>query len=377
MKKKGFKSLIVALLLTMVMVPLASASDLGPIEPLVPVPTVDTFEAINESSPLWFVEFRNSPVADGGNLRNTQADKANFRAAAAKSGLVYEERFAFDTLWNGISLKINPGDVAKLATLPGIKGLYPVEMIAIPETIAGDASPELYTALAMTGADVAQSELGFTGEGIKVAIMDTGIDYDHPDLGGCFGEGCRVFTGWDFVGDDFDGYTIPEPDPYPDDCYGHGTHVAGIVGANGDVTGVAPDVTFGAYRVFGCTGSTYADIMLAAMEMALADGMDVLNMSIGSAFQWPQYPTAVASDNLVKKGMVVVASIGNSGASGLYSAGAPGLGEKVIGVASFDNTHTLLPYFLVEEEKIGFITMSFSPDPPTMGEEEIVYIGQA
>jgi hypothetical protein len=91
------------------------------------------------------------------------------------------------------------------------------------------------------------------------------------------------------------------PDPDPDDCNGHGTHVAGIVGANGTVVGVAPDVTFGAYRVFGCEGSTTADIMIAAMEMAYADGMDVLNMSIGSAFQWPQYPTAVAASNLRRR----------------------------------------------------------------------------
>jgi minor extracellular serine protease Vpr len=71
--------------------------------------------------------------------------------------------------------------------------------------------------------------------------------------------------------------------------------------------------------VFGCEGSTTADIMIAAMEMALADGMHVLNMSIGSAFQWPQYPTAVAASNLVDAGMVVVASIGNSGANGVYA----------------------------------------------------------
>jgi len=377
MKKKGFKSLIIALLLTMLMVPLASASDLGPIEPLVPVPTDDTYEAVNESFDMWFVEFRSSPVADGGNPRNTQADKANFRAAAAKEGLAFTERFAFDTLWNGISLSINPRDVAKLASMPGIKGIYPVEMISIPETETSSIDPELYTALAMTGADVAQSELGYTGEGIKVAVMDTGIDYDHPDLGGCFGEGCRVYTGWDFVGDAFTGENEPVPGPDPDDCNGHGTHVAGIVGADGVVTGVAPDVSFGAYRVFGCTGYTWADIMLAAMEMALADGMHILNMSIGSAFQWPQYPTAVAADNLVKKGMVVVASIGNSGASGLYSAGAPGLGEKVIGVASFDNTDVYVPYFEVNDAQIGYIAMTFSPAPPITGTEEIVFIGQA
>jgi subtilisin family serine protease len=361
----------------MLIVPLASASDLGPIDPLIPVPTDETFEAVHESYHMWFVEFRSPPVADGGNAKNTQSDKANFRAAAAKAGLLYTERYAFDTLWNGISISIDPVDVAKLATMPGVKGIYPIEKISIPETETNTMEPDLYTALAMTGADVAQSELGYTGEGIKVAVMDTGIDYDHPDLGGCFGEGCRVFTGWDFVGDDFDWYKVPEPDPDPDDCHGHGTHVSGIVGANGEVTGVAPDVTFGAYRVFGCEGSTSADIMLAAMEMALADGMDVLNMSIGSAYQWPQYPTAVAADNLVKKGMVVVASIGNEGDTGLYSAGAPGLGEKVIGVASFDNTYVYVPYFEVEGTPIGYLAMTFSGPIPTEGTYEIEYVGEA
>jgi minor extracellular serine protease Vpr len=226
--------------------------------------------------------------------------------------------------------------------------------------------------------------LGYTGKGIKVAVMDTGIDYDHPDLGGCFGPGCRVAKGWDFVGDAYNAddtspsyNPVPTPDPYPDDCNGHGTHVAGIIGANGTVTGVAPDVTFGAYRVFGCAGSTTDAIMLAAMERAYKDHMDVLNMSIGSAFEWPQSPTAVAASRLVKKGMVVVASIGNSGANGLYSAGAPGLGENVIGVASFDNTHVFLPYFEVNGAKIGYVTMTFSPAAPTSGTGEIVNVGLA
>src|SRR5213075_1592787 len=145
------------------------------------------------------------------------------------------------------------------------------------------------------------------------------------------GPGCRVAFGTDLVGDAYnanDADPIITPDNDPDDCAGHGTHVAGIIGANGAVKGVAPGVTFGAYRVFGCVGSTSDDVMIAAMERALADGMQVLNMSIGSAYEWPNAPTAMAASRLVNKGMVVVAAIGNDGASGLYSASAPGLGDK-------------------------------------------------
>jgi len=110
--------------------------------------------------------------------------------------------------------------------------------------------------------------------------------------------------------------------------------------------------------------------MLAAMERALADHMDILNMSIGSAFTWPQYPTAVAADRLVRRhGMVVVASIGNSGASGLYSAGAPGVGEKVIGVASFDNTRISQQGLQVTgiANAIGYSPASAAPPAPTSG----------
>jgi subtilisin family serine protease len=251
-------------------------------------------------------------------------------------------------------------------------------------------SPDLAHALTMTGADVAQTELGLTGTGIKVAVMDTGIDYHHPDLGAGFGPGQRVVTGFDFVGDGYDasgsgGALIPHPDNDPDDCNGHGTHVAGIIGASGDpgaggARGVAPGVTFGAYRVFGCDGSTSADIMLAAMERALADGMDVLNMSIGSSFQtWPQYPTAAGADALVKAGMVVVASIGNSGANGVYSASAPGVGRDVIGVASFDNSHLELPTFTVspDDRVVGYLQASGAPAAPISGTAALARTGTA
>ena len=312
-------------------------------------------------------------------------EKNAFRRAAARAHLAYRERYSFETLWNGISVEINPDHIVKLARLPGVKGVFPVIKFTPPQP-STNPGIDLATAISQTGADIAQNVLGLTGEGVQVAIMDTGVDYDHPDLGGCFGPGCRVAKGWDFVGDDFnanedsaDYNPIAVPDAFPDDCNGHGTHVAGIVGADGAIRGVAPKVTFGAYRVFGCEGSTTAEVMIAAMERAYNDGMDVLNMSIGAAYQWPQYPTAVAASRLVRKGMVVVASIGNEGANGLYAAGAPGLGANVIGVASFDNTHVLLQAFTIspDDTKIGYSAAAGAPPAPTTGSFPLSRTGTA
>ena len=328
--------------------------------------TVSASEA--EGSRLWFVELSGAPTADGNTLTAVQSEKAAFRKAAAAAGISYVERRSFDVLFNGLSIAIGSSERLKLSRLSGVKALYPVEIIQAPiveKTNAG-AAPDLATAIAMTGADIAQNTLGLSGVGVKVAVMDTGIDFDHPDLGGNGVPGStpfpsvRVTHGYDFVGDAYNAdpsspsyNPVPTPDAIPDDCNGHGTHVAGIIGANGKVRGVAPGVTFGAYRVFGCDGSTEDDIMLAAMERAQADGMQVLNMSIGEAYTWRQSPTGRAGSRLVNAGMVVVASIGNSGDTGLYSAGAPGVGKNVIGVASFDNTNITLPQFNVSPDGKG------------------------
>ena len=337
-----------------------------------------------ELGDLWFVELTTAPVADGGQLGQVRADKAAFRRAAAAAGLQYQERLAFDTLWNGLSVRINPGDLGRLSRLTGVRAVYPVGTATLPEPEPG-ISPQLSTALAMTGADIAQSALGLTGAGVKVGIIDSGVDYDHPDLGGCFGPGCRVTNGHDFVGDAFNSTgtgaaLVPVPDPDPDDCGGHGTHVAGIVAADGGgVTGVAPGATLGAYRVFGCSGTTSFDIVIAALERALADGMDIVNMSLGAALAWPQHPAAQASTRLVNEGVVVVAAAGNDGPLGLYATGTPSVGEKVISVASFHNTHLRLPYFTVSPDgtRIGYSSATGAPPAPTSGNALMARTGTA
>lgn len=334
-----------------------------------------------EGGDLWFVELVGRPVADGTALASVRNEKAAFRRAAEAAGASFRERRSFDLLFNGFTVEATAANRAKLARLPGVKAMYPVDIIAAPNPErSSPISADMIAAINLTGAAAAQAA-GYSGKGIKVGIIDTGVDIDHPAFGGGGVPGgnsfptARIVAGYDFVGDNYNSGGTPEqqvplPDPNPDDCNGHGTHVAGIVGGNGgSITGVAPGVTFGAYRVFGCTGSSSADVIVAALERAYADGMQVINQSLGAARQWPQYPTAQATSRLAGKGVVMVASIGNNGPGGsspdaLFAAGAPGIGEQVIGVASYDNAQQS---FSVAGLPYGFNVATGAPAAPASG----------
>lgn len=170
------------------------------------------------------------------------------------------------------------------------------------------------------------------GHGITVAIIDTGVDYHHPDLGGCFGPGCKVVGGYDFVNNDGD----------PLDDFGHGTHVAGIVAANGVLLGVAPDANLLAYKALDAGGFGLESTVIAALERAVdpdqnpitEDGAEVINLSLGSSGA-PDGPLSEAAEAAVAAGSVVVAAAGNSGA--YATIGAPANAEHVIAVAASDN----------------------------------------
>ena len=153
------------------------------------------------------------------------------------------------------------------------------------------------------------------------------------------------------------------------------THVAGIAAGNDPgFTGVAPDALLGAYRVFGCNGSTDTGIILSAMERAAKDGMDVVNISIGVPYMtWPTYPTARGADSLSEAGVVVTASQGNAGNSGLFSASAPAVAEKAIAVGSVDNAGVLLGSFnLADGTSVGYLPVKGASDAPTEGSYELV-----
>lgn len=325
----------------------------------------------------WFVELTSPPLIDGSSATQLDAEADEFHRTAGRAGISYRQSRQFKELWHGLSVEADADSARAMRRLPIVRAVYPVvHAHRVQEDAGGVSTADMETALAATGAHNAQRRLRLTGRRVRVAVMDSGIDYDHPDLGGCFGRGCRVSQGWDFVGDAFNpdrsSQTYdprPNPDPLPDDCDGHGTHVAGIIGADGVIRGVAPAVEFHAYRVFGCAGPTTTDVMLAAMERAFQDGADILNISIGAPYQWPDYPTAQAADRLVRRGMVVVSSAGNEGSNGLYATAAPGIGRQTIGVASFDNAFNNVAAFTVFPgfQRIGYLPAEGSVAVPLEG----------
>ncbi|SPQ23103.1 0599ac91-7c63-472b-b882-512b6f71767c [Thermothielavioides terrestris] len=246
---------------------------------------------------------------------------------------------------------------AEVAKLPQVKNVYPVRRYPVPKHVVhstGHAAAES-VAKRQADSDTFSTHLmtqvnkfrdaGITGKGIKIAVIDTGTDYLHPALGGCFGPGCLVSYGTDLVGDDFTGENTPKPDPDPlDTCNGHGTHVAGIIAAQTNnpygIVGAAADVTLGSYRVFGCSGDVGNDILIAAYNMAYEDGSDIITASIGGSSGWSEDPWAAVVSRIVESGVPCTVSAGNDGDAGVFFASTAADGRHVTAIASVDNSVT-------------------------------------
>ncbi|KAF9339164.1 hypothetical protein BGZ91_006842 [Linnemannia elongata] len=257
--------------------------------------------------------------------------RANAHSNLKKHAIDYKVRNEYD-VFNGAAITVKSDhDGEAIASVPGVKHVWRIQRYSLPKTTSngGGKVDEENSVHHMTGVDAVHKKLKLTGKGVKVGIVDSGIDYKHPAFAaagateGCFaryGKNCRVKHGWDFVGDAYTSFNTPIPDGDPMDCRGHGTHVAGIVGGNASNIkvgptplvpwiGVAPDVTFGAYRIFGCEGFTSTDVILAAMEMAFNDGMDIINMSLGGGSAYKENPTSILADKLVSFGMNTSTSV--------------------------------------------------------------------
>lgn len=165
---------------------------------------------------------------------------------------------------------------------------------------------------------------GLSGQGIKIGIIDTGIDFDHPDLHG-YGPSGRITGGYDYV----------NMNEKPMDVNGHGTEIAGIIGANGNFSGIAPKSQLFSYKVSSTGEAVSSEYIIQAISRAIKDKMNVINISLGVNRTNDELESAV--DNAVKKGIVVVVAAGNNGPDE-KSIGSPGRDFNVITVgASYNN----------------------------------------
>lgn len=228
-------------------------------------------------------------------------------------------RKTFSTLYNGFSVSLSKKD---LATVKEMSHVERVDEVATYQTALEESVPFI-------GAGDIRGKLDrdghrLTGEGVKVAVIDTGIDYNHPDL-------MRNYKGgYDIIDNDKDPMETQVAQGPPTL---HGTHVAGIIAANGKVHGVAPGAEIYAYRALGPGGQGTTEQVIEAIEKAVEDKVDVLNLSLGNTVNGPDWPTSLALDKAVEKGVVAVTSSGNSGPA-MWTVGSPGTAQQAISVGA-------------------------------------------
>lgn len=298
----------------------------------------------------------------GGQLDPAQQRAYGRRIAAAQDQLVNQVRGLggrelgrVSKALNAVAVRIDAARIGALAALPNVQSVRPVINYEL----------DLSETVPYIGASSVQAS-GVDGTGVRVAVLDSGIDYTHRNLGGAgtlaayeaaYGTAAtpryttrdglfptaKVYEGFDFVGEAWpNGDRTEDPDPI--DLEGHGTHVADIIAgrsADGTHKGVAPGAQLLAVKVCSAVSSSCNGVaLLKGIDFALDpngdgaidDAVDVINMSLGSSYGQREDDLSQASANAVNYGVVVVASAGNS-ADRPYILGSPSSTPEVISVA--------------------------------------------
>ena len=190
--------------------------------------------------------------------------------------------------------RVAVGDLAGLALHPAVERVY---LDDVAQTFDLESYGVIRAYEAQNRTDAAGNPV--LGTGVVIAILDTGIDYGHPELGGCLGAGCKVAGGYDHANADAD----------PMDDNGHGTHVADTAAG---LHGIAPGATLLAHKVCNAWGGCAYSWILAGIENATLEGADVISMSLGGPGTTDGV-LAQAVEWAVAQGVVVVSAAGNSG----------------------------------------------------------------
>ena len=282
------------------------------------------------------------------------------------------------TVLNAVTVRVRVRDLAALSLVGGVTQVHVSTKI-----FRDNGTSDEYT-----GVPSVWQNTGFTGTGMTIGVIDDGIDYYHADFGGSgdpldwendLGTAAepgtfptaKVVGGYDFVGDEYDAGSddpdllIPVPDDDPLACGHHGTHVSGTAAGYGVLSdgstfagpwnattisandwlvapGAAPEASIRMYKVFGCDGSVDDFVLLDAIDMAVSDNVDVINMSLGSTWGTADEPIAQAIDNATAAGVLSVVSAGNEGPAP-YQVGGPSTANTALSVAAVDVSSATLP----------------------------------
>ncbi|MGM8364780.1 S8 family serine peptidase [Virgibacillus sp. W0181] len=253
----------------------------------------------------------------------------------------------YDTLFTGIALQGKPEKLVRAGRQDFVKAVHPVHTYKTMQNPIN--MPNEYELFGKSNVVLpsAINDTNYTGKGVKVGVVDTGIDYNHPDLN------ANYKGGYDVVDLDDDPMETQPSEGMPT---AHGTHVSGIIASNGSLKGVAPDADIYAYRALGPGGAGSSIQVIAAMEQAVKDGMDIINLSLGNTVNGPDYPTSKAVNKAVELGTAVVIANGNDGPDN-WTVGSPATASKAVGVGAATNPQKI-PYIY---EPLNEKTIQISP----------------
>lgn len=334
-------------------------------------------------------DFLDSSAAQSTERKLERARKAVKSQLATKLDDV-EVRYEYTTVFNGLSVEADYEDLEAIQDMPGVKDAYVSQVYQLIEPVN---ETKLADSVPAIGGDIVKNT-GYTGKGMVVAILDTGLDTSHEAFRNAVN--APKFIKQDIadklasdslrVGNvNVDSIYQSDKIPFAYDYYGsdtnvsggnsHGTHVAGIVGANkGQVTGVAPDAQLMIMKIFGDDGSgAYDSDIIAALEDAVVLGADAVNMSLGMTAGFSEAASTKTREvyqRVKNAGISLMCAAGNEYSSSYKSAGgtdlplasnpdngavaSPSTYGAALSVASMNNMKATAPYLLVGDRKIRY-----------------------
>lgn len=321
-----------------------------------------------QSSPISLLTAENKVEASHKEFRKAIQGLSSTKRSGSVD-ITHEYRNAF----NGVSATLPGNLVEELVRIGVVKRVWKDEVVQLdlPDSKQYPMEPKMIDSVPQIGVDKLHAEK-IEGQGIKVGVIDTGIDYNHPDLKGAYkgytskdgvdpsSVNPDTVKGWDFIDDDADPMEEtyetwkksgkPEKDNFGNSYYtSHGTHVSGTVAGKQEnkvdsaVKGVAPEVDLYNYRVLGPYGSGQTSGILAGVDKSVKDEMDVINLSLGANVNDPLSPLSIAVNNAMLSGVVATVAAGNAG-SGAMTIGSPGTGALAITVGASDVSQTVPTY---------------------------------